>query len=382
MAASKPITCKAAVVWSFDSPIAVETVEVQPPGKGEVRVKMVAVGLCHSDLHALEGALSDVLLPYVPGHEGAGIVESVGEGVCSVKSGDKILTLCIPNCGKCISCKDGRTNICFDEGRINPCGLMGRSLGFDGKHKFTCNGKSLYMFASCSSFSEYTVIPESSCVKVDSKTNLEKACVFACAYPTGYGASTNSVKMRPDDVAGVWGLGGTGLPAVAGCKDQGVKKIIGINYSDRKKDIAKTFGCTDYVAIKDLKESLPQVLKNLSGNGMGLDFAIVCVGDIKSMEDAVSSTKPGGTTVLVGLGDNKDVIKLSPIDMLSRKMSGSMIGDYKVRQDLPKLVDRYNKGKLLADDLITGNFKLEQINDVIADMKQGRGIRSVILMGK
>ncbi|GAB6018420.1 NAD/NADP dependent alcohol dehydrogenase [Chamberlinius hualienensis] len=378
MSEGKTITCRAAVVWKFKQPVSIEEVQVAPPAKGEVRVKIEAVGLCHTDLGALDGSFADQLLPFVLGHEGGGIVESVGEGVTSVKPGDKVLTLFVAQCRKCGNCKDDRSNTCLDIGRVNPSGAFGRSLGYDGLTKFTCKGKALNLFAGSSSFSEYTVIPETSCVRVDPSTQLDKGCLFACGYSTGYGASHRAVDVRPGDVTAVWGLGGVGLPTVAGCRDKGAAKIIGVNYSKRKEQLGRKFGCTDFIALTDLKEPLPVKIKQMT-NGLGLDFAFVCVGDARTMETAIECLKPGGSCVLVGA--TPEEIKIHPDFLLAgRKIIGTSIGGYKIRDELPALVQRFNAGKLPVDDLITGFYRLEQINELIDQLRQSKSIRSIVLM--
>ncbi|GAB6018419.1 NAD/NADP dependent alcohol dehydrogenase [Chamberlinius hualienensis] len=378
---AKPITCKAAVVWDFKQPITIETVEVSPPGKGEVRVKIISAGLCHGDLGAIDGYFPGKKLPFVLGHEGAGIVESVGEGVTSVKPGDKVLTLFISQCRSCSKCNDSRSNFCYEPGRVNPSGAFGRCLGFDGETKFTCKGKPLYMFTCCSSFSEYTVIPETSCVKINSAAPLDKVSIFACGYPTGYGAVEKLSDVHPGDITAVWGLGGVGLPAVAALKNKKAKQIIGINFSPGKENIGRKYGCTDFISIANLKEdeSLEKKIKQMT-NDHGLDIAIVCVGNTSAMEAAVSCLAPGGTCVLAGAASQ---MKVNPVFLLSgRSIKGCAMGGYKIRDEIPTLVDNYLSGQLPADELTTGYFKLDQINEMVDLLKSSKSIRSVVLMDK
>lgn len=381
MASTKgqPITCKAAVVWEFKKAIAIETVIVQPPGHKEVRVKIVAAGLCHGDLHCLEGGFPTQKLPCILGHEGSGIVESIGEGVTSVKPGDKVLTACLPQCRQCDICKDGRSNACLDSGRKEERAIAFlRSLAYDGTTRFSCNNKPVYYFAGCSAFSEYTVIPENSCIKIDPKANIEKACLCACAIPTGYGIAAKA-NMKPGDNVAIWGVGGVGLATVLACKHNKAGKIIGIASSTQKESIARKMGCTDFLAVKGLDKPVPQVIKEIT-NG-GLDFAFVCVGDAKTMEDAIFCTKPGGTTIMVG-GAQQDV-KINPGFLLQdRKIAGSCLGGYKTVDELPQLVKKSMKGDIPLDDFISGYFKLEQINEMVDLMHSGKSLRSVILMEK
>lgn len=375
--AGKPITCKAGVVWEFKKPISIETIEVGTPKAGEVRVKMVAVGLCHSDLYVLDGHYATQELPLVIGHEGAGIVESIGEGVTTVKPGDKVFSLFLPNCQKCRACKGRRTNACADITKFPSSGLLGRTLGNDGTRRFTCKGQELYYYMGSSSFAEYTVIPESSCVKINQNAPLDKTCILACGFSTGYGSSANCVDIQPGDTTIVWGMGGVGLAAVLGCKDKGASKIIGIDVSTEKEKIARKMGCTDYISLKDLKKPLVETLMEKT-NG-GADFTFACIGNIQAMEAAAAATGDGGTMVIVGVAPSEAFMKISPAFMLtSRKVVGSLIGDYKVREDLPKLVDRYMAGKLPLEDFITHTYKFDQINDAVNVMRQGKSIRSVI----
>lgn len=379
----KTIKCKAAVVWEFKKPIAIETIEVLPPGKHEVRVKIVAVGLCHSDISALESETTSRTLkfPYIPGHEGAGIVESIGEGVQGIQPGDKVLTLFIPQCRQCSACKDRRTNICADIGRKDPIPRsVARVTGYDGNPKFFCKGQPVYMFCGCSSFAEYTVIPANSCIKIDPKAPLEKVCICACGFPTGYGAVTNAVQVRKGDNVAVWGVGGVGLAAVFGCKAKEAQKIIGIARSTQKELTARKIGCTDFIATNDLKKSVPEVVMEIT-KGEGVDFVFVCVGDVKAMEQSIMLAKPGGTIVLIGIPESMTPIQAIPFLFLhQRKLTGSFLGDYKVLDDIPQFVTQYLDGKIPLDEFITNKFKLEQIEDAISVMKSGKGIRSVILM--
>jgi len=376
----KPITCKAAVVWEFNTPFSIETIEVQPPGNGEVRVKIVAAGVCHSDLSQKNGALPHPV-PYVAGHEGAGIVESVGEGVSNIYPGDKVFSVFMPQCRQCRVCKLGRGNLCMDVGRKGDVskGFSVRALGFDNTPKFSCKGKPIFLTMGCSAFSEYTVIPANSCVKVNPKTPLEKACIMACGFSTGYGSSANAVDVRPGDITAVWGMGGVGLAAVLGCKDKGATTIIGIDANPQKEAIARKMGCTDFICIKDLTKPVEQIITEKT-NG-GVDFAFVCIGNSLAMESAVMSTRPCGSAVLVGVTDATASMTIYPAFLLfGRKIIGTLAGDYKFLDDVPKLVDRYIEGKLPIDDFITGTYKLEQLNEAIEAMKTGQIIRSVILM--
>jgi len=376
----KVINCKAAVVWEFKKPVSIETIQVQPPGDGEVRIKMVAVGLCHSDLSFVDGFVQDQPLPFVIGHEGAGIVESIGQGVKNVKPGDKVFTLFMSQCDQCYVCKDGRSNSCLDIGRTETRKFPYlRSLGYDGTPRFFCKGKPIHHMLGASSFSEYTVIHENSCVKVNPKTPLEKACIMACGFTTGYGSSANAVAIRPGDITVVWGMGGVGLATVVGCKDKGAGRIIGIDVNPNKEVIARKLGCTDFICAKNLPKPINQLIMEMTNGGAHFTFA--CIGVPEVMVMATMSTKVGGTAVLVGITPDTALISVPPAFLMpSRKIIGTIIGEYRILDDIPKLVDRYLEGKLPIDDFITGNYKLDEINEAMDQMRAGKTIRSIILM--
>jgi len=228
-------------------------------------------------------------------------------------------------------------------------------------------------------FSEYTVIPENSAVKIHDNAPLEKVCTMACGFPTGFGASANAVQIQPGDKVAVWGLGGVGLACVLGCKDKKAGKIIGIDVTHEKEEIARQMGCTDYIALNDLEPgTVLQAVKKLSP--LGLDFAFACVGNAAAMEDAYSCVGPGGTLVVVGVAKATDVIKISPLSLLAcKKIVGTLIGNYDIHEGIPELVERYVNGELPIDDFSTKTTTLDNINDAIKDMKEGHGVRTVII---
>lgn len=379
--AGKVITCKAAVVWEFNKPVSIETIQVEPPKAHEVRVKIEAVGLCHSDLSALQGHQDFQPLPFVFGHEGGGIVESIGEGVTNIKPGDKVFTLFVPHCGNCENCQEGSCNICYDTGRKEQHMFPQiRTLGLDGTPRFWCKGKPLHFYFGSSAFSEYTTIAANSCVKVNPATPLDKAVILSCGFSTGYGSSANAVNIKPGNSVAVWGMGGVGLATVLGCKHKGATKIIGIDVCGDKETIAKKIGCTDFICAKDLEKSMMEIIAEMTG-GRGVHYAFVCIGNIQSMETAVLTTRPGGTTVIVGVAPDTATMKVSPAFLLSgRSILGCLIGNYNIHEDLPSLANSYLDGKLPLEDFITHRFKLEDINDALQIMKAGKSIRSVIKM--
>ncbi|KAI0235651.1 Alcohol dehydrogenase class-3 [Lamellibrachia satsuma] len=231
---SKAIKCKAAVAWEAKKPLTIETIVVAPPKAGEVRIKVIATGVCHTDSYTLDGFNPEGLFPAVLGHEGGGIVESVGEGVTSVKPGDHVIPLYIPQCGECKFCHSPKTNLCS---KIRP--TQERGLMPDGTSRFTCRGKQLYHFMGCSSFSEYTVVAEISVCKIDVAAPLEKVCLLGCGISTGYGAALITAKVEPGSCCAIWGLGGVGLATIMGCKKAGAARIIGIDVNPKKFDLGK-----------------------------------------------------------------------------------------------------------------------------------------------
>ncbi|GAB6029548.1 NAD/NADP dependent alcohol dehydrogenase [Chamberlinius hualienensis] len=376
----KMITCKAVVLHDVNSQFKVETINVLPPTAGHIRIKMVATALCHSDLGHVNGQFPAQKYPCVVGHEGAGIVESVGEDVKSVQKGDKVFTLFFPHCGECEFCVTKKSNICLDiKRKIKYVGAM-RCEGLDGLTSFkSLDGKDIYHSFGSSSFSEYTVVPENSCVKVNPTANLKVGCVMACGFLTGYGSSSNVVNIRPGDTVAVWGLGGVGFACVVGCKEKGASKIIGIDINSDKEKYARKFGCTDFISLSTLEEgtTISQKLKQLTA--IGVNYAFICVGSSKALEDAINSISPGGTAVMVGVTKLDDTANIVTNSLLAgKKIVGTIFGNYFIFEDIPKAVDRFVEGKLPIGDFITSTFKIDQINEAVELMKKGEGIRSVI----
>ncbi|GAB6029550.1 NAD/NADP dependent alcohol dehydrogenase [Chamberlinius hualienensis] len=377
----KVITCKAAIVYELNSPIKVEQITVLPPTPGHVRVKMVASALCHSDLAVLSGYKTNVKRPYIPGHEGGGIVESVGEGVTSVKKGDKVLTLFFPHCGECQLCLSKKTNMCLDIKRKIPVtSPFMRNEGLDGLVSYyTLNGEKIYHCYSASSFSEYAVIPENSCVKVHRETNLNSGCILACGFLTGYGASANAVNIKPNDKVAIWGLGGVGLACVVGCQHKKAATIIGIDVAEDKEAVAKKFGCTDFIASSNLENGQTIKDKIMQLTKYGIDFAFVCVGKSEILKDAIQCLAQGGTAVIVGVTQESETFSL-PLRFLlqNKRIQGTIYGDYSIFEDVPKMAERYVNGELPLDEFITNTCPLDNINDSFNLMRQGKSIRSIV----
>lgn len=369
--AGKVIHCKAAIAWEPNKPLSIETIEVAPPKKFEVRIKVVASGVCHSDVSFLNGTIPIKFFPVILGHEGAGIVESVGEGVTKFQPGDHVILLYIPQCFECKGCKHPNTNFC-EKFNIFDDGLMP-----DKTTRFSCNGKRIHHLVS--SFSEYTVMTEWSLAKVNKEAPLEKICLIGCGVSTGYGAALNTAKVTPGSVCGVWGLGGIGLSAVMGCRAAGASKIYGIDINPDKFELAGKFGCTDFINPKEYDEKkFKEIIINETGGGF--DYSIECIGNPNTVKLAFeTSHKNWGVTAIIGLCPVGSLLQIPPIEFFYGKcLTGSCFGGWKSVEAVPKLVEDYLNKKIMLDEFITKKMKLEDINLAFELLNRGEGIRSVM----
>lgn len=369
----KPISCRAAVAWEAGKPLTIETVEVAPPKAGEVRIKIIATGVCHTDSHTLSGNDSEGKFPVILGHEGGGTVESVGEGVTRVKPGDHVIPLYIPQCGKCKFCKSPKTNLCSTIRSTQGQGVMP-----DGTSRFTCKGQTVYHFMGTSTFSEYTVVAEISVCKVDDNAPLEKVCLLGCGISTGYGAALNTAKVEAGSTTAVWGLGAVGLATVMGCKTAGASRIIGIDINPDKFPVAKEFGCTEFVNPKDHEKPIQQVLIEMTDGG--LDYTFECIGNVKTMRAALEACHKGwGTSVIIGVAGAGQEISTRPFQLVTgRVWKGTAFGGWKSCDSVPKLVEDYLAGKLKVDEFITHTMPLDKINEAFDLMHAGKSIRAVV----
>ncbi|CAK7316028.1 Alcohol dehydrogenase E chain [Vulpes lagopus] len=370
--AGKVIKCKAAVLWELKKPFSIEEVEVAPPKAHEVRIKMVASGICRSDDHVVTGAFA-VPLPTILGHEAAGIVESIGEGVTTVKPGDKVIPLFTPQCGKCNVCKHPQGNLCVKNDLSKPRGTLQ-----DGTIRFTCRGKPIYHFLGTSTFSQYTVVDEFSVAKIDAASPLEKVCLIGCGFSTGYGSAVNIAKVTQGSTCAVFGLGGVGLSVIMGCKAAGAARIIGVDINKDKFAKAKEVGATECISPQDYKEPIQEVLKEISGGGV--DFSFEVIGRLDTMVAALSCCQEShGVSVIVGVPPNSQSLSMNPMLLLTgRSWKGAIFGGFKSRDSVPKLVADFMAKKFPLESLITHVLPFEKINEGFDLLRSGKSIRTVL----
>lgn len=370
--AGKVIKCKAAVAWEPNKPMVIEEIEVAPPQANEVRIKIVATGVCHTDLyHLFEGMHKDGF-PAVLGHEGAGIIESVGPGVTEFQPGDKVIPLFISQCNECRFCKSSKTNQCEKGWAADSYDVMSTQ-----ESRFTCKGKKVLQFMGTSTFSEYTVMNQIAVAKIDPAAPLDKVCLLGCGVCTGYGAAVNTAQVEPGSTCAVFGMGAVGLAAVMGCKNAGAKRIIAVDINPDKFEKAKVFGATEFVNPKDHAKPVSQVLAEMT-NG-GVDYSLECVGNVAVMRSALESCIKGwGVSVLVGWTDMYD-FSARPIQLIAgRTWKGSLFGGFKSKDGVPQMVKAYLDKKVKLDEFITHNMTLAQVNDAVELMKHGKCIRTVL----
>uniref|UniRef100_A0A671KSQ0 Alcohol dehydrogenase 6 n=1 Tax=Sinocyclocheilus anshuiensis TaxID=1608454 RepID=A0A671KSQ0_9TELE len=371
------IKCKAAVAWEPGKPLSIEEVEVAPPKAHEVRIKIVASGVCHTDwtfLHEVGKTMNPQPFPVILGHEGAGVVESVGPGVTKMSKGDKVIPLVVPQCGRCERCLNPKTNLCTKNWKKTQQCLLA-----DGTSRITCKNQQIYQFIGISTFSEYTVVPEDNVTKIHPDAPLYRVCLLGCGVSTGYGAAVNTGKVESGSTCAVFGLGAVGLAAVMGCKAAGASRIIAVDINPDKSEIAKTFGATEFVNPKDHSKPIQEVLRELT-NG-GVDFSLECVGNVGVMRAAVEACSPaGGVCVMVGWTQMGELTLVAEDILLGKSLKGSYFGGWKSVEAVPKLVQDYMSGKLLLDEFVTHRLTLDQVNQAFDLMITGKSIRTVIKM--
>jgi len=371
------IKSKAAIAWGPNQPLSIETVDVMLPKKGEVLVKIVASGVCHTDAFTLSGEDPEGIFPAILGHEGGGIVEQVGEGVSSVKVGDHVIPLYTPECGTCKFCLSGKTNLCQKIRETQGKGLMP-----DGTTRFYQNGKPIYHYMGCSTFSEYTVLPEISLAKVNPKAPLEEVCLLGCGVTTGMGAVMNTAKVEAGNTVAIFGLGGIGLSAVIGAAMAKASRIIAIDINESKFELAKKLGATDCINPKNFDKAIQDVIVEMTDGGV--DYSFECIGNVNVMRSALECCHKGwGESIIIGVAGAGQEISTRPFQLVTgRVWRGTAFGGVKGRSELPDYVERYLGGEFKLDDFITHTMALENINEAFNLMHEGKSIRSVIHMDK
>ncbi len=367
------IKSRAAIAWEAGKPLSIEEVDVMLPKAGEVLVRIIATGVCHTDAFTLSGDDPEGIFPAILGHEGGGIVEQVGEGVTSVQVGDHVIPLYTPECGECKFCKSGKTNLCQKIRETQGKGLMP-----DGTTRFYKDGQPIYHYMGCSTFSEYTVLPEISLAKVNKDAPLEEVCLLGCGVTTGMGAVLNTAKVKQGDTVAIFGLGGIGLSAIIGATMAGASRIIGIDLNESKFELAKKLGATDCINPISFDKPIQEVIVEMTDGGV--DFSFECIGNVNVMRSALECCHKGwGESVIIGVAGAGQEIATRPFQLVTgRVWRGSAFGGVKGRSELPEIVERYLAGEFKLDDFITHTMGLEGINEAFDLMHEGKSIRSVI----
>lgn len=365
---------RAAVAFEAKQPLEIVELDLDGPKAGEVMVELMATGICHTDAYTLDGFDSEGVFPSILGHEGAGIVREVGAGVTSVAPGDHVIPLYIPECRQCKACLSGKTNLCTSIRATQGQGLMP-----DGTSRFSYKGQTIHHYMGCSTFSNFTVLPEIAVAKIREDAPFDKACYVGCGVTTGVGAVTNTANVQAGDNVVVFGLGGIGLNVIQGAKMVGANKIVGVDINADKEDWGRKFGVTDFVNPAKIKGSLVDHLVELTDGGA--DYSFDCTGNTDVMRDALECCHRGwGTSVIIGVAEAGKEISTRPFQLVTgRSWKGTAFGGAKGRTDVPKIVDWYMNQKIQIDPMITHIMGLEDINKAFDLMHEGKSIRSVVV---
>jgi S-(hydroxymethyl)glutathione dehydrogenase/alcohol dehydrogenase len=364
---------KAAVARSAGKPLSIETVDLDGPRAGEVLVEIKATGVCHTDAYTLSGADPEGLFPAILGHEGAGIVAEVGAGVTSVKVGDRVIPLYIPECRNCEYCLSRKTNLC-QAIRVT----QGQGVMPDGTSRFSIDGQKLYHYMGTSTFANYTVLPEIAVAKIREDAPFDKVCLIGCGVTTGIGAVINTAKVEPGSNVVVFGLGGVGLNVIQAARMVGANMIVGVDLNPNKREMAQKFGMTHFVNPREVEGDLVPYLIDLTKGGA--DYSFECIGNINVMRQALECCHKGwGVSVIVGVAGAGQEISTRPFQLVTgRVWKGTAFGGAKGRTDVPKIVDWYMDGKIDIDSLVTQVMPIDKINEAFDLMHKGESIRTVL----
>ncbi len=364
---------RAAVAWQAGHPLEIETIDIDHPKAGEVLLRNIATGVCHTDAFTLSGEDPEGIFPAILGHEGGAIVEEVGVGVKSVKTGDHVIPLYTPECGKCNFCTSGKTNLC-QAIRIT----QGQGLMPDGTSRFSLGDKQIFHYMGTSTFSEYTVLPEIAVAKINKNAPLEKVCLLGCGITTGIGAVLNTAKVEPGATVAIFGLGGVGLSAIQGATMAKASRILAIDINPDKFELAMQMGATETLNPKDHSVPIQEVIVEMTDGGV--DYSFECVGNVNLMRSALECCHKGwGESVIVGVAGAGQEISTRPFQLVTgRVWRGTAFGGCRGRSQLPGIVDQYLDDEIKVDEIITHTMPLEQINTAFDLMHEGKSIRSVV----
>ena len=365
---------RAAVAHEAGQPLSIETVELEGPKAGEVLVEIKATGICHTDAFTLSGDDPEGLFPSILGHEGAGVVVETGANVTTLKPGDHVIPLYVPECRQCEYCTSGKTNLCQAVRETQGKGLMP-----DGSSRFRLGKDSLFHYMGTSTFSNHTVVPEISLAKIRDDAPFDKVCYIGCGVSTGIGAVINTAGVEPGANVVVFGLGGIGLNVIQGARMVGANMIVGVDLNPDKAPLAERFGMTHFVNPKEVDGDIVPYLVDLTGGGA--DYSFECIGNVTTMRQALECCHKGwGESVIIGVAGAGQEISTRPFQLVTgRVWRGTAFGGVRGRTEVPKIVDWYMDGKINIDDLITHTMPLEQINDAFDLMHEGKSIRSVVV---
>lgn len=364
---------RAAIALASGQPLEIADVDLEGPKAGEVLIEIMATGVCHTDAFTLSGDDPEGAFPAILGHEGAGVVVEVGSGVTSVEVGDHVIPLYTPECRQCDFCLHPKTNLCQSVRATQGQGLMP-----DGSSRFSLDGRPILHYMGCSTFSNFTVLPEIAVAKIRSDAPFDKVCYIGCGVTTGVGAVAFDAKVEPGSTVAVFGLGGIGLNVIQGAKMVGATRIIGVDLNPEREALGKAFGMTDFINPRDVENVTESVIDMTGG---GVDYSFECIGNVNTMRQALECTHKGwGESFIIGVAGAGQEISTRPFQLVTgRSWKGTAFGGARGRTDVPKIVDWYMDGKIQIDPLITHTMPLDDINKAFDLMHAGESIRSVVL---